>query len=518
MDFKNVLSDAKKLSAIAEGWYKRGRAEEIERAIVLDKLKLLYERVMFMETESEAEAAGFESETEPEVEVEFVFSEEAEPTPETEPQPKTEPRSETEPEFLNETEAASGPAERCEVEEAEVSFRPETGVSRQDDPEPAGEAESESGIAPEETDGGVAAAASEKSAEDEPRKEGMHSRQELPRFNEQSLFDLDQIPVRRTSRDVLLSLYSDDDDEVTQFVKLEDQSAAAKRAVESEYFGPEGEEPQEPAIGTEEIGPEAVMPEKYEEEPEEVVPESDEERPDPEQEVAVPESDGEESVVYDSDMEESETGLVGGTGVMPEEPGSAVESVPEPERELEPEHAGAEANVTESPEPSEEAAVSVPAADEDEEPFIDLEVAHGAMEDFSAEETSDDERGYYPDDDDEDFNIIEISDDEEEHPAVLGDVMQENSAPALGDTFHAARTVENGPVRSLKGSIGLNDKFMIIRTLFGGDAELYERTIDDLEEFTDLDEALLYLHDNFRWKPDNEGVNMLVGLLMRKLS
>ena len=54
--------------------------------------------------------------------------------------------------------------------------------------------------------------------------------------------------------------------------------------------------------------------------------------------------------------------------------------------------------------------------------------------------------------------------------------------------------------------------------LFGGDVAAYSATIERLDSFTDLDDALLYMQENFEWDPDSEGVQLLVDLLERKLS
>ncbi|MFQ8826456.1 MAG: hypothetical protein ACLR76_02200 [Alistipes sp.] len=59
---------------------------------------------------------------------------------------------------------------------------------------------------------------------------------------------------------------------------------------------------------------------------------------------------------------------------------------------------------------------------------------------------------------------------------------------------------------------------MLIRNLFGGDAAAYSAAIERLDGFTDLDDALLYMQENFEWDPDCEGVQLLVDLLERKLS
>ena len=87
-------------------------------------------------------------------------------------------------------------------------------------------------------------------------------------------------------------------------------------------------------------------------------------------------------------------------------------------------------------------------------------------------------------------------------------------------TLHAdvASKIQQGIRGELRQHIGVNDRFMLIRNLFGGDAAAYSATIERLDSFTDLDDALLYMQENFEWDPDSEGVQLLVDLLERKLS
>lgn len=73
-------------------------------------------------------------------------------------------------------------------------------------------------------------------------------------------------------------------------------------------------------------------------------------------------------------------------------------------------------------------------------------------------------------------------------------------------------------ISDLHKAIGLNDKFLMIRDLFEGDAERYNDTIDTLNGFDDLDECMIYIVENFAWNPDSEGAKLLVSLIERKLS
>ena len=100
----------------------------------------------------------------------------------------------------------------------------------------------------------------------------------------------------------------------------------------------------------------------------------------------------------------------------------------------------------------------------------------------------------------------------------------------LGDTFAEVKTLadqmakDDNPttpfnrITALRQAIGLNDKFLMIRDLFGGDSERYEATIDTLDEFEDLDECIIYIVENFRWNPDLEAAKLLVSLIERKLA
>lgn len=108
--------------------------------------------------------------------------------------------------------------------------------------------------------------------------------------------------------------------------------------------------------------------------------------------------------------------------------------------------------------------------------------------------------------------------------AVLGDVIGNGSHTVgdmmsnMSDKIDVATKVVTDKSSSLRKMIGINDKFLMIRDLFAGNASAYEQTISTLESFNDLDDALIHIHENYSWNPNNEGVKLLVELLTRKLS
>ncbi|MBR6661999.1 MAG: hypothetical protein IKL34_02035, partial [Alistipes sp.] len=73
-------------------------------------------------------------------------------------------------------------------------------------------------------------------------------------------------------------------------------------------------------------------------------------------------------------------------------------------------------------------------------------------------------------------------------------------------------------IKSLRQGIGLNDKFLMIRDLFDGNADEYEQAIDALDGFDDFDDCIIYIAENFAWNADSEGAKFIMQLLERKLS
>jgi hypothetical protein len=71
--------------------------------------------------------------------------------------------------------------------------------------------------------------------------------------------------------------------------------------------------------------------------------------------------------------------------------------------------------------------------------------------------------------------------------------------------------------RDLKHSISVNDKFVMVRDMFDGNSKTFNDTIAYLDTFSDLDEAIIYIHDTYNWSADSDGVKLLVELLENKL-
>ena len=100
----------------------------------------------------------------------------------------------------------------------------------------------------------------------------------------------------------------------------------------------------------------------------------------------------------------------------------------------------------------------------------------------------------------------------------IGDILASRTA-TIADSVQVAGLGTNqfASVVSLRDAIGFNDKYMFVRELFGGSEDLYAQTIAQLDNFTSIEDALIYICDNFGWTRDNEAACRLFDILDAKL-
>lgn len=75
--------------------------------------------------------------------------------------------------------------------------------------------------------------------------------------------------------------------------------------------------------------------------------------------------------------------------------------------------------------------------------------------------------------------------------------------------------ISNSPVQSIQAAIGINDRYQYIRELFSGNAETFAKTVVDLDNLGNIQEAVAYLQENFKWKK-NETSLKFVNLVKRR--
>lgn len=78
--------------------------------------------------------------------------------------------------------------------------------------------------------------------------------------------------------------------------------------------------------------------------------------------------------------------------------------------------------------------------------------------------------------------------------------------------------MQTKPIKDINTAIGLNDKFIFIRELFGGDKNQYIETIQVLNNFDTFENAIEFLNENFDWDSEDENFIRLTELVKRKYS
>jgi hypothetical protein len=76
--------------------------------------------------------------------------------------------------------------------------------------------------------------------------------------------------------------------------------------------------------------------------------------------------------------------------------------------------------------------------------------------------------------------------------------------------------IQSTPIKSIGGSMGINDKFYFIRELFNGNAEYFRQAMNVLDQAENFNEAYTYIQKTFDWDMDSETVQQLLNLIRRK--
>lgn len=153
-----------------------------------------------------------------------------------------------------------------------------------------------------------------------------------------------------------------------------------------------------------------------------------------------------------------------------------------------------------------------PASEEDELVMEEIEI--GGEEQSWKDEVSEPEE--------EEFSVAPRAELSVERETVLGDVMNHH-VQTLGDTLGAqgrtaSEAVHGERIGDLRKAIGINDRFLMIRDLFAGDAEAFDLLIGEINAFDDLDDCMIHLAENYAWNPNSDGAKLLMELITRKLA
>ena len=74
------------------------------------------------------------------------------------------------------------------------------------------------------------------------------------------------------------------------------------------------------------------------------------------------------------------------------------------------------------------------------------------------------------------------------------------------------------PINNIGRNIGINDRFLIIRELFDGDADRFNRLVENLDGAGDYNKAVGLLEEQLSGSLEHEGVEILTGLVKRRFT
>ncbi|NQU87073.1 MAG: hypothetical protein HQ541_15055 [Mariniphaga sp.] len=135
---------------------------------------------------------------------------------------------------------------------------------------------------------------------------------------------------------------------------------------------------------------------------------------------------------------------------------------------------------------------------ENEEPELVIEEEEVVVEDIEEEN-----------DNLEEVDLQEPEEDKEGR--VLGDKFLKGKSvnDLISDKDKLEHKLSSMPVGSIKSAIGINDRFLYTRELFDGNAELYTDSVSKLDSLNNINEAVAYLRDNFKWKKMKPALSLL---------
>jgi hypothetical protein len=87
----------------------------------------------------------------------------------------------------------------------------------------------------------------------------------------------------------------------------------------------------------------------------------------------------------------------------------------------------------------------------------------------------------------------------------------------ISESKQAESTLSSGSISSLRASIGLNDRFLFIREIFGNNTEKYNKMIDHLDKLETIQQAVDYLKANITLQKNEAGLKF-VDLLKRRFT
>lgn len=113
------------------------------------------------------------------------------------------------------------------------------------------------------------------------------------------------------------------------------------------------------------------------------------------------------------------------------------------------------------------------------------------------------------------YTAPENTDSTQTRTATLGESLQKTKR-FLSDDFNGKDDVLLTPIENLSKGIGLNDKFLFSKELFGGNSQKFNTTIDTVNAMNSFEDAMIYIQENFSWASSNPVAKHFMTLVRRR--
>lgn len=94
---------------------------------------------------------------------------------------------------------------------------------------------------------------------------------------------------------------------------------------------------------------------------------------------------------------------------------------------------------------------------------------------------------------------------------ILGEKLQSTVG---AETLH--ERLGGGSAENIREMLALNDRFLLLRELFGGNVVLMEQTLDDVNRLNSYDESIALLNSRFDWELQKEEVQYFFKLIAQR--
>ncbi|MDX1627385.1 MAG: hypothetical protein R3345_01730 [Fulvivirga sp.] len=126
---------------------------------------------------------------------------------------------------------------------------------------------------------------------------------------------------------------------------------------------------------------------------------------------------------------------------------------------------------------------------------------------------------------------------DEKHPSDTASEEKEESSASLNDQFEGVNKIlndelagnqpkgsiadvhKNQKIHNIQEHLTINQRFMFVRTLFEGDEEAFQKTIDKIEHMDDRSKAMDYIEAKYpNWDKESEEVEEFMEIISKRLA